>query len=45
MKIFFAYRLKAGLQNRTPMTPILQIITDRIGENQLNLRYLCSIRF
>ena len=27
------------------MTPILQIITDKIGENQLNLRCLCSISF
>ena len=25
------------------MTPIFQIITDKINENQLNLRYLCSI--
>ena len=27
------------------MTPILQIITDKIGENQLNLRCQCSNRF
>ena len=27
------------------MTPILQMITDKIGENQLNLRCLCPNRF